>query len=66
MKEAEFQVQPSCADVTVHNSISVAEARSAIQNQITPLCDQETVAIRTALGRYLACGWVLMAASLLS
>ncbi len=55
MKEAEFEVQPSCADVTVHNSISVAEARSAIQNQITPLRDQETVAIRSALGRYLAC-----------
>ena len=49
MKEAEFEVQPSCADVTVHNSISVAEARSAIQNQITPLRDQETVAIRSAL-----------------
>jgi hypothetical protein len=33
MKEAEFEVQPSCADVTVHNSISVAEARDFIQKK---------------------------------
>ena len=51
MKEAEFEVQPSCADVTVHNSISVAEARELIQKKINPLKVQETVAIRSALGR---------------
>jgi len=46
--------QPSCADASDPLSLTVEQARTAIRAALTPIRDQEQVAIRSALGRVLA------------
>ena len=46
--------QPSCADAGDPLSLSVQQARDAIHRALTPIGDDEQLAIRSALGRVLA------------
>jgi len=48
-----IQTQPSCADSTDRDSLSVEEARGRIEALIRPVAGFEKVAIRSALGRIL-------------
>lgn len=50
----ELAANPSCVDDYDPSAMSVAQARTYIQQFITPVAETETVAIRESLGRVLA------------
>ena len=54
MESVEINKQPSCADDSDPVSLSVGQARDAIRAALMSITDQETVPIRSALGRVLA------------
>ena len=54
MESVEIHKQPSCADDSDPVSLSVGQARDAIRAALISITDQETVPIRSALGRVLA------------
>jgi molybdopterin molybdotransferase len=55
MTTGKLIIQPSCADDSDEQSLTVAQAMRAIRSALTQLKGQEWVAIRSALGRVLAC-----------
>lgn len=54
MTNAKVTTQPSCADASDSQSLTVQQAREAIRGALVAIEDQEQVAIRSALGRVLA------------
>ncbi|MDJ0739217.1 MAG: molybdopterin-binding protein [Gammaproteobacteria bacterium] len=54
MNEKRVDTQPSCADASDDNSLTVEQARAAIRAALSPLVDHESVPVRAGLGRVLA------------